>query len=52
MEMVDLDITIFGFSDPKSRSVNISSESKSCVFFDVGFFDFEKMTILIFLTCI
>ena len=38
MEMVDMDITRFGFSDPKSRSVNICSAFKSWIIFDVGCF--------------
>ena len=46
MEMVDMDITRFGFPGPKSRSVNIFSASKSWMIFDAGFFDFEKMTLL------
>ena len=46
MEMVDMYIRRFGFSGPKSRSVNICSASKSWMIFDVGFFDFEKMTFL------
>ena len=48
MEMVDMDITRFWFSGPKSRSVNIFSASKSWMIFDVGFFYFEKMTFLDF----
>ena len=48
MEMVDVDITRFGFSGPKPRSVNILSASKSWMIFDVGFVDFEKMTFLAF----
>ena len=46
MEMVDMDITRFWFSGPKSRSVNILSASKSWVIFDVGFVDSEKITFL------
>ena len=48
MEMVDMDITRFWFSGPKSRSVNIFSASESWMIFDVGFFYFEKMTFLDF----
>ena len=46
MELVDMDIIRFGFSGPKSRSVNIFSASKPWMNFDVGFFYFEKMTFL------
>ena len=52
MEMVDMDIRRFWFSGPKSRSVSILSASKSWKMFDVGFFYFEKMMFLDFLTCI
>ena len=46
MEMVDMDITRFWFSGPKSRSVNILSASKSWMIFDVDFLYFEKITFL------
>ena len=46
MEMVDLDITRFWFSGPKSRSVNIFPASKSWMIVVVGFFDLQKMTFL------
>ena len=46
MEMVDMDITRFGFWGPKSRSVNISSALKSWMNFDVDFCYFEEMTFL------
>ena len=49
MEMVDMDITRFWFSGPTSRSVNIFLAPASWMIFDVGFFDFEKMTFLVFL---
>ena len=48
MEMVDMVITGFCFSASKSRSVNIFLASRSWIIFDVGFFDFEKMTSLDF----
>ena len=46
MEMVDMDITQFGFFGPTTRSVNIFPASKSWICFDVGFVYFEKMTFL------
>ena len=45
MDMVDIDITRFWFSGP-TRSVNIFPASQSWVFFDDGFFDFEKIKFL------
>ena len=48
MEMVDMNITRFWFSGPKSRSVNIFSASRSWMIFDVGFVYFEKITFLDF----
>ena len=48
MEMVDMVITHFWFSDPKLRSVNIFSASTSWMVFDVGFVYFEKITFLDF----
>ena len=41
-----MNITKCCFFCPTSRSVNICSASKSWMIFDVGFFDFEKMTFL------
>ena len=46
MEMVDMVITNFGFLVQNREVSTFLSASKSWMIFDVGFFDFEKMTFL------